>query len=148
MSLLVAVFNVLLLVGWHSVLPYLSPLYFLCGLRQSGWWTLCCLAHLTSRWAGRLVHQRCPLSRISHARLFDWCNQLKLAKCRLRRDSTLFGRTFSSVHRDRSLNIPQSYVIWLGVDKVASYTSLCLLNLRASIDFHWERKKQNSQWET
>lgn len=37
--------------------------------------------------------------------------------------------------------IPQIYVIWLGVDKVASYTSLCLLNLRASIDFHWERKK-------
>lgn len=50
--------------------------------------------------------------------------------------------------------IPQSNVIWLGVDKVqtfshvTSYTSLCLLNLRASIDFQREKpvkEKLNTQ---
>lgn len=60
---------------------------------------------------------------------------------------TSHGHSVSSIHHDFSLMIPQSSIIQWGGSKVktfsdaASATSLCLLNLRASTDFHWERKE-------
>lgn len=79
-----------------------------------------------------------------------WCNQLKPAKT----GSEVTPPSWTSVRHNCFLMIPQSKGHSVrGVKKVKTFsrvvssTSLCLLNLRASIDFHWERKK-NSQRET
>lgn len=77
-----------------------------------------------------------------------WCNQLKPAKT----GSEVTPPSWTSVRHNCFLMIPQSKGHSVrGVKKVKTFsrvvssTSLCLLNLRASIDFHWERKKKQSK---
>lgn len=84
---------------------------------------------------------------MSLLRLFAllWCNQLNSqTQALLWLHSP--GHTFSGVHPNCFLVTPENSINLLGMNKimvlseVTFYTSLCLLNLRASEDFHWERK--------
>lgn len=147
-------------VGWHSVLPDLSLV--LSGMAQ----TVCLMDTLfvwlinqSMSWPACpvTVHQCVPEYLFpSPACLFRlWCNQLKLANagsavtppswtpplqsCLSQLLPPLTDPSFE--HRlVEGLNKVKTF------SHVASYTSLCLLNLRASTDFHWERK--TSQRET
>lgn len=140
--LLVVFFWFVFFYGWHSVPSWLVPCTFWDGSdslanRNFG--------SLFSWRAGQLMSHSCLSALL-------WCNQQNLqTQALLWLHSP--GHTFSGVHPYGSLVTPEDTAILLGVNKVkvlfevASYKSLCLLNLRASKDFHWEREKRKTDKE-
>lgn len=135
------------LFSWHLVLDLCLVFS---GTMKTVWPTD--LAPLTSQWAGRLVpslsHGRISLSRSClFVRL--WCNQLKLTNTGSAvTHSILLDPPLVVSITTAPFTIPQIKLIRLRVNKVktfsdvTSYTSLCLLNLRASTKLSLREKNQ------
>lgn len=144
--------------GWRSVLPDLSRVFP--GMAQTVWQTghFCLFGSLSSGRAGPALSRHCASAcpRNISVPLTPVCFDFDAINVNLQTQAPppptlLDSPSVVSVTAAPSRSF-KATSFGLGVNKVmtfshaASHTSLCLLNLRASIDFHWERK--TSQRET